>query len=105
MRNVTRVIWPTVQRHLAYGATVGLLTASVTWNLLLGLQVWAISSLATYLVFCAAFHAVATFEARLEAVHAEAVIELRAKAIAAGRSKPKLSGMGYTDLKIEGERN
>ena len=81
-----RVFWPTARRYLTYGAMVGLLTASVTWNLLLGLQVWAISSVVFYLMFCVVDHALGTFEVTMENATSAARVEMRQRSIDAGRS-------------------
>ena len=75
----------TAQRYLLYGAMLGLVTASVTWSLLLGLQVWVISSVALYLVFCAAYNAVAVFEIHMENATSAALVEMRQRSINALR--------------------
>ena len=96
MRNVLRVVWPTVKRYLTYGATVAIAVFAVTFNPVLALQAGVIGGLALYLVFCAAFHAVVAYEMQMEAASMQYSIDTRAKAIEALQAKP--SGRGPRNL-------
>lgn len=70
-----------------YGALVAFVVLCSTWNPLLTVQAWVISTVAIYTVFCATYRALVTFERNMEIATSQRIVQMRQESIEAGRTR------------------
>jgi RsiW-degrading membrane proteinase PrsW (M82 family) len=77
LKATTKRAYPTVRSYTVYGAMVAGAVLLVTWQPVLALKVWVVSTVALYAVFNTAFNAVVAVEIALQTAQTAALDQLR----------------------------